>query len=48
MPVKLQTTPAETETPSAEAEIVPTYFAVTPAMVPKKLIKLISQSLAKS
>ena len=48
MPVKLQTTPAETETPSAEAEIVPAHFAVTPAVVPKKLIKLISPSLTKS
>ena len=47
-PIKLQTAPAEAETPSAEAETVPTHSAVAPAVVPKKLIKLISPSLVKS
>ena len=47
-PVKLQTTPAEAETPSAEAKTVPARFAVAPAVIPEKLIKLISPSLVKS
>ena len=46
--VKLQTAPAEAETPSAEGETVPARFAVAPAVIPEKLIKLISPSLVKS
>ena len=46
--VKLQTAPAEAETPYAEAETVPACFAVAPAVIPEKLIKLISPSLVKS
>ena len=47
-PIKLQITPAEAETPSAEAETVPARFAVAPTVVPEKLLKLISPSLVKS
>ena len=47
-PVKLQTAPAEAKTPSAKAETIPAHSAVAPAVVSKKLIKLISPSLVKS
>ena len=44
----MQTAPVEAETPSAEAKTVPARFAVAPAMIPEKLIKLISPYLVKS
>ena len=46
--IKLQITLAEAETPSVEAETIPARFAVAPAVIPEKLIKLISPSLVKS
>ena len=47
-PVKLQTAPTEAETPSAKVETVPAHSVVALAVVPEKLIKLISPSLVKS
>ena len=44
----LQTALAEAKTPSAEAETIPVRFVVALAVVPEKLIKLISASLVKS
>ena len=46
--VKLQIAPAEAETHSEKVETVSTHSAVAPAVVPEKLIKLISPSLVKS
>ena len=46
--VKLQTALAKAKTPSVEAETIPACFAVAPAVIPEKLIKLISPSLVKS
>ena len=46
--VKLQIAPAEAEIHFAKAETVSTHSAVAPAVVPEKLIKLISPSLVKS
>ena len=44
----MQTAPVEAETASVEAETIPARFAVAPAVIPEKLIKLISPSLVKS
>ena len=46
--IKLQTAPVEAETPSTKAETVLARFVVAPAVIPEKLIKLISPSLVKS
>ena len=47
-PIKLQIAPVKAETPSAEAETILARFIVAPAVIPEKLIKLISPSLVKS